>query len=306
MKNDDLVTVVIPTYHRPDRISRAVLSVLMQTYQPIEIIVVDDNGKGTSFAESTKSALEQYICKHQLTYICNSKNSGGSYSRNVGLNMSSGKYISFLDDDDEIAPTKIEKQVQLLSKLDDSFSACYTLYHKIMKNGDVYRSNERVSGDVYKYALSKSIYIGSGSNLLVKTEVAKSIGGYDITFQRNQDLEFMTRVLKGHKLGFVDEDLFTIHYEIRETKRTYEYMDSIYQHYLDVFNSEIDNLCTQDKNNVYCILGLERARFALASRHYHEALNLLGTNHIGLNIQLEYLFYLMRRYLKKESYGFKL
>jgi len=306
MKNDDLVTVVIPTYHRPDRISRAVLSVLMQTYQPIEMIVVDDNGKGTSFAESTKSALEQYICKHQLIYICNNKNSGGSYSRNVGLNIASGKYISFLDDDDEIAPSKIEKQVNLLSKLDNSYSACYTLYHKILKNGDFYRSRERVSGDVYKYALSKSIYVGSGSNLLVKTDIAKSIGGYDVTFPRNQDIEFLVRILRGHKLAFVDEDLLTIHYEIRETKRSYEYMDSVYQHYLDVFNSEINNLSTQDKNNVYCILGLERAKNALANHHFSDAVIQLKGNHIGLNAQLKYLLYLINRIVRKESYGFKL
>ena len=102
------VTIVITTYHRPDRISRAVDSALAQTCDK-EIIVVDDNGKDTDWHRQTAEQMEQYADK--VTYLVNEVNSGVSNARNRALALARGKYITFLDDDDEIAPTKLEKQI---------------------------------------------------------------------------------------------------------------------------------------------------------------------------------------------------
>lgn len=302
---DKLATIVIPTYHRPDRIERAVLSALKQTC-PSEVIVVDDNGKNSQGAVETKKILDPYIKKGLIQYLDNDQNRGGSYSRNRGLNIAAGKYITFLDDDDEIHPDKIQKQVLKLESLDDSWSACYTGYHKMTSNGKQYKSSENVEGDVYSYALSRSIYVGSGSNLLVRTHIAREISGYDETFKRNQDLEFLTRIVKDHKLAFVNEDLFTIHYEIREIKRSYQQMIDVDTHYLNAFSREIEALPKTQKSHVYQIVALERFRYSLSrGKGWNGFCNLFFQGVTPYSF-CRYLGYLTDRTVHKTSYGFRL
>ncbi|MFI3283609.1 MAG: glycosyltransferase family 2 protein [Erysipelotrichaceae bacterium] len=300
-----LATIVIPTYRRPDRITRAVNSALLQSYPDIEVIVVDDNGKDSEYASQTKKALQDFLDKDLIIYIQNDQNRGGSFSRNQGLNIAQGKYITFLDDDDEIASTKIAKQIQRLESLDDSYSCVYTSYHKVMTDEKIYYSNEIIEGDVYKYALSRSIYVGSGSNLLVKTSIAKSIGGYDIRFKRNQDLEFMTRLLKGYKLAYVDQDLMTIHYEIRETQRSYQELVDIDNFYYTMFKDEIENLTMDEQRKICSVFALERFRYSINKNIVDGTKNLLK-NRVSLIMIIRYFFYIMDRLIHKKSYGFKM
>lgn len=297
-------TIVIPTYKRPDRILRAVNSVLNQSYPNIEIIVVDDNGQKTNFADETKCVLQEYINSGRIIYLQNDINRGGSYSRNQGLNISTGDYITFLDDDDEIDIMKLEKQIQKLEELDDTYSCVYCGYRKIVKNNKIYLSSEYIEGDVYKFALSRSIYLGSGSNLLVKTSIAREIQGYDTEFRRNQDLEFLTRLLKNYKLAYVDEVLMTVHYEIRETKRTYSELVKIDNFYLSKFKSEIDKLEIKDQINIFSIIALERFRYSLIGNISDGIKNLLN-NKVSMTKFIKYIFYLVDRIIRKKSYGFK-
>ena len=301
-----IVSIVIPTYKRYNEVVRAVKSCLQQTYRNIEIIVVDDNGKDTEMNRLTYNALIPYIDAGQIIYLQNEKNSGGSYTRNQGLNIAKGKYVTFLDDDDEIADDKILKQVEKLESLDDTYSCCYTGYKKILENGKVYYSDEKIQGDVYKYALSRSIYIGSGSNILVKTKVAKEVGGYDITFKRNQDLEFIVKILKNYKLAYIDESLFTIHYEIRDIKRNYQDMVAIDDKFISTFKNEIDSLGNQQAQEIYAIIALERFRYAIPRKKIMDALHNLKQNKVTLGQFVKYIAYLIDRVIRKKSYGFKL
>lgn len=302
--SDLLVSIVIPTYHRPERIGRAVRSALKQTIQEKEIIVVDDNGKDSEYSKQTQEALKEF--GNQVISIQNETNAGGSFSRNQGLNIAKGKYITFLDDDDEIDETKLEKQIKILEELGEDYSCCYTGYHKLLADGSAYTSGENVSGYVYPYVLSRSLYNGSGSNLLVRTSIAKEIGGYDITFKRNQDLEFMTRLLKNYKIAFVDEDLMTIHYEIREVKRSYEELVAIDQKYLDTFRSEIDQLPDYQRKAVYQIIACERWRYSIAHHKQKDAIRNMKENGVTLTVFCKYIAYLIARVIGKKSYGFKL
>ena len=163
------VTIVIPTYKRADRIVRAVNSALEQTVKDKEVIVVDDNGKNSKAQLETEQALKDFIANQKITYLVNEVNRGGSFSRNRGLEIAISKYITFLDDDDEINPKKLEIQMHKLEEMGEEYSCCYTGYHKLLANDVVYKNAEKVEGYVYPYALARSIYVGSGSNLLVKT-----------------------------------------------------------------------------------------------------------------------------------------
>lgn len=110
-ENEILVSVVIPTYSRNITLSRAIDSVLEQTHQNLEIIVVDDNPPDSEWRVSTQKLMQQYADNEKIHYIQNAKNMGGSRARNEGIKAANGEYIAFLDDDDEYFSEKIEKQL---------------------------------------------------------------------------------------------------------------------------------------------------------------------------------------------------
>ena len=299
-----VVTVVIPTYKRPDRVVRAVDSALNQTIGNVEVIVVDDNGKTSEFAAKTEEVLKEYIKDKKIIYLQNEKNGGGSHARNNGLRIAKGEFITFLDDDDEIAPDKLEKQINKLKEAGSEYSCVYTGYHRIGESGQS-TSDEKTEGSVYKYALARAIYVGSGSNLLIRTDIAREIGGYDESFRRNQDLEFMARLLKNHKLAFVDEDLYTIHWEIRDNRLTYDQIIEIDKHYLDTFKDEIDALDKKDAVYVRSCVALERWRKSLSYHKLSDGTANLFKNKVPFGMFVKYVFYLADRVIRKKSYGFK-
>lgn len=114
---DYKISVIIPTYKRSLFLTRAVNSVLSQTYKNIEVIIVDDNGKDSEFSGKTMSVIKkEYDNDERVVYVQNDENIGGAKSRNKGVKLSSGKYLCFLDDDDIYLPDKLEKQSQFMER----------------------------------------------------------------------------------------------------------------------------------------------------------------------------------------------
>jgi glycosyltransferase involved in cell wall biosynthesis len=100
-----LVSVVIPTYNRASVVGRAVASVLTQTHTALEVIVVDDHS-----TDDTAQTLG-LIQDPRLRVVRPERRLGGSAARNRGIDVSSGRYVAFLDDDDEWLDTKVERQL---------------------------------------------------------------------------------------------------------------------------------------------------------------------------------------------------
>ena len=108
--NEQLISVVIPTYSRPKQLPRALQSVLNQTYRNLEIIVVDDNANNPEDREQVRRILTE-IGDARVRLVQNERNLGGGLSRNAGIQQSHGEYIAFLDDDDEYLPERISRQL---------------------------------------------------------------------------------------------------------------------------------------------------------------------------------------------------
>jgi glycosyltransferase involved in cell wall biosynthesis len=245
-----LVSVVIPTYKRPNNLDRALKSVLSQSYSNIEIKIVDDNDSNSIERKETAILIEQYKSCDRIEYIQHESNKGGSVARNTGWKKSKGEYITFLDDDDEISKDKIKKQVECLEQLDKTWGACYTAY-KVIKTDRKYQiSNEHRSGNLYLYALMRTFFMGSGSNLFLRKSVVDEINGYDESFVRNQDIEFMARALEYNKVAYIDEVLLTIHFEIRDIKRNFYQLEEYTNHYLKVFYPRIQKLSDRNRKKV--------------------------------------------------------
>ena len=304
VKNDILVSVVIPTYKRPVYLKRCIDSVINQTHPNIEIIVVDDNNPMTDARKETEQLMRAYAGIDNITYLKHDHNKNGSAARNTGWRYAHGKYITFIDDDDAIACTKIEKQVECLEHLDSSWGACYTGYRLFKEHGDPQISSEKRSGDCYVAALMNTMFMGSGSNLFLRKSVVDEINGYDESFIRNQDIEFLVRVTEKYKLAYVDEVLLTIYQEGERPNRSFEQLESISLHYLSKFKERIDLLEPDDKERVYSVISLERCRGAFYKKKYLEGLEILKENKVKLKYQVKYCIYLLHRKVTGKSYGF--
>jgi glycosyltransferase involved in cell wall biosynthesis len=120
---EPLVSVVVPTYKRSEHLSRAVDSLLAQTYQNIEIILVDDNPPESTERQATRARVETYLEDPRVRYLSTAGATGGGHARNIGIRHCTGEYVAFLDDDDRFLPDKIESQLRFMqaSGLDMSY-----------------------------------------------------------------------------------------------------------------------------------------------------------------------------------------
>ena len=142
--NAPKVTVVITTYNRPKMLSKAISSVLNQTLQDIEIIVVDDVS-----TEDNAAVIDSFGDK-RITLIRNETHLGGAIGRNVGAAAGqSGEWIAFLDDDDLFLPDKLERQVALGVTLDDDYA--------VIDSESIQVGDRIVASDLKKAPLGESL-----------------------------------------------------------------------------------------------------------------------------------------------------
>ena len=119
-----LVSIIMPSYNTGKFIKESVESVLVQTYENWELIIVDDCS-----TDKTDDVISPLLTDARIRYLKNDKNSGASLSRNRALREAKGKWIAFLDSDDLWHPQKLEKQIAFMEKHGYQFS--YTNYHEI-------------------------------------------------------------------------------------------------------------------------------------------------------------------------------
>lgn len=116
-----LVSVVMPSYKsRRETIYRAIISIINQTYKNWELIIIDDNNI-QEYSNVLTSIISE-INDNRIHYIKNKENKGSAKSRNIGIEKSKGKYITFLDDDDEYLENKIYRQLNIMLKENADYS----------------------------------------------------------------------------------------------------------------------------------------------------------------------------------------
>lgn len=182
MNEQPLVSIIVPTHRRTDMLSRALESLLAQTYSNIEVVLVNDNGLLDSFSNELSEIVNKYgNLFNSFKYVVNEYNMGGSVTRNIGVEESSGNLVTFLDDDDIYLPTKIEKQVQLFNSSNvENLVAVYCQIRTIdQKSGKVISEK----GKYYKGSrepLIRSLYgtLAGTPSILVDKERFLNVGGF--------------------------------------------------------------------------------------------------------------------------------
>ena len=206
-----LVTCAITTHKRKSEIvERALKSILNQTHKNIEVFVIDDSPSDWEYRNDVKAMVESYSEKN-VTYIPHDKCMGACVARNTALENANGKYIGFLDDDDEWKPEKVEKMIEAFTN--DDIALVYSDRETVYDSSEEKKiQNPKVfTGDVFDSLILEN-YIGSTSFPILKTECLRNIGGFDPLLQSAQDYDVWLRLAEKYKVNYVNESLSLYHW----------------------------------------------------------------------------------------------
>jgi glycosyltransferase involved in cell wall biosynthesis len=198
-----LVTVIIPTCNRAHLLATAIASVLNQTFQDFDIIVVDDSSN-----DNPRAVVEGYS-DSRIRYLCHETRKGGSAARNTGIRNAVGQYVAFLDDDDEWLPQKLDKQLAVFSLGAPELGCVYTGYTVVNRaNGEI--TNCRLAtkrGDLSKELLFENPLGAGGSSVMLRRECFETVGMFDEQLPSFQDYDMWIRISKAFHFDFVAEPL---------------------------------------------------------------------------------------------------
>jgi len=201
------VNVVIPTYNRAHLIRKAVQSVLDQSYQDFEIIIVDD-----ASTDNTEEAVRS-LKDERIRYIRHEKNKGAGAARNTGIRAANGEYIAFQDSDDEWLPEKLEKQMKVFENAPPEVGVVYTGFWRIEKNKKNYIPSSWIiqkNGNIHKELL-KGNFIGTPATL-IKRECFKKVGLFEEYIPAREDWELWIRISKYYEFKYIPEPLMISYY----------------------------------------------------------------------------------------------
>ena len=199
-----LVTVIIPTYNRARLLGRAIDSVLAQAFTDFELIIADDGS-----ADNTRQLVLGYA-DQRIRYLRHERNQGANAARNTGVMAAGGKYVAFLDSDDEWLPEFLGKVLHVFEK-DDSLGAVYTRAGSIQPDGTLKVGFPfHLQGYIYRESLTQG-YVSHMITIVVKRECFNRIGFFDVDFGVCDDDEFCLRLAKEYRLGLVPEALAIIY-----------------------------------------------------------------------------------------------
>lgn len=194
-----LVSVIIPAWNAESYLGEAIDSILSQTYENIEILIIDDNSD-----DGTLKVAELYANKYKrIKVVANSENVGIGHNRSIGIKHAKGKYICWQDADDISLPKRIEKQVTFLeSRPQVGIVGGWMRFFNKDGDGLVRRYAEddvELRSKIFKYnpiAQPASMF---------RADCYKKVGSYDKTYRLSEDLEMFFRVGEKYQFGNIQD-----------------------------------------------------------------------------------------------------
>jgi glycosyltransferase involved in cell wall biosynthesis len=238
-----LVSVIIPTYNRAHLLPRALESVLGQTLEDFEVLIVDDGS-----TDDTADLVERYAAEDgRVCYLRQPANRGVSAARNRGLREARGEFVAFLDSDDEWFPSKLKKQVDRFRQVGKGVGLIYCGVETIDPEGDwVFRPEDR--GDVYERLLLQNV-IHTGSGVMIRRDVVRVAGFFDEGIPAIEDYDYWVRIARHFEFDYVEDPLlryFYGHGEAQKSLSTHENLDArawfFRKHEAEMRRADVDHL----------------------------------------------------------------
>lgn len=212
-----LVSIVIPIFNNIKFIKQCLDSCFSQTYKHFEVILIDDCSSDDIYKETKK---------YNLTYIRNDKNMGPSYSRNVGIKIAKGDFVSFIDSDDIMMPRKLELSVPHLKGSVGMTCGNYkVLLNRLRLLPEFYSSKIRVDTNL----LMRQNFVASGSTT-VRKDVFERVGLFNEDYWVAEDYDMWVRISEEYKIEYIHQVLYYYSVIKRGTSLTQNGSRSIEQH----------------------------------------------------------------------------
>ena len=205
------VSVVLPTFQRPDLLARAIDSVQAQTFEDWELIVVDDNDPTHADSARTSDTLAFFASDHRIVLVGHATHRGGAAARNAGIRLARAPWIAFLDDDDEWHPEKLERQLAVAESVGADVALVYCKIRVRHAFATSVRPFTEHAPEGRLRGLLRRNYIGSTSCVLCRTSALHAIGLFDENLASRQDVDLYVRLAKRYDFATVDEPLITTH-----------------------------------------------------------------------------------------------
>lgn len=198
MNDSPKVSVIVPTYNRANRLEGTLRSIVSQTYQDFELIVVDDGS-----TDNTSKVIESFP---SAQYLPMKKNSGVSKARNIGLACAKGEFICFLDSDDLWKEKKLEIQIHWMESNTDN-QVCYTDEIWVRNGVRVNQMNKhrKYTGDIFRHCLA--LCIVSPSSVMIRAKLFSEIGNFDESLPACEDYDLWLRIAVKYAFHFIEEPL---------------------------------------------------------------------------------------------------
>ena len=221
MAGDNLIpkiSIILPNYNSEKYLKETIESVLSQTYQDFELIIVDDASTDKSM-EIARSFQDP-----RIKYIQSDRNRQVAYTANIGMEMAEGEYIARIDSDDIWDEKKLEIQLKFMEENMD-IAACFTRVDIIDENSHNANKKYQVIYDIFEKAKNRSqkewlgIFLTEGnclchSSVFMRKEFFKDIGGfYNLAYVGAEDYELWVRMVIRHPIYVLDDRLVKYRWE---------------------------------------------------------------------------------------------
>jgi glycosyltransferase involved in cell wall biosynthesis len=201
-----LISVIIPAHNRAGLLPRAIRSILSQTYDNYEAVIADDCS-----TDNTEEVVKSFK-DERIVYVRHNRNRGANAARNTGIRLARGRFIAFLDSDDEYLPRKLERTVEILN---DSLPDVGVVYSCVLRTrgegrGMIKCLDRGISGNIYIQELLAN-YVCIDTALVRKECFSKEL--FDEDLPGYQDWDLFIRLARHYKFVYIDEPLAIWHHE---------------------------------------------------------------------------------------------
>ena len=268
------VSVVIPTYKRSDMLKRAIDSVLGQTYNNVECIVVNDNTPDDVFSQILYKLIEEYKNDERFHFLEQKVHKNGAAARNVGIRYAHGEYIAFLDDDDYWDIEKIEEQVAVLNDLPSDYGAVSCLMC-LYKRGKIYAANYPYKdGYIHYEVLTRTVSMGTGS-LLIRKEALDNSSYFDESLRRFQDPQLFSCLTEKYKIKLIKKYLHNRDVDDAQNRPTIENINKYQSDFLASVSQQLNRLPQKKVDLLIIIYQFDKAPIYWRSGRKKQAMMLV-------------------------------
>lgn len=198
------VSVIIPTYNRAHSVGRAIQSVLDQTFQDFEIIVVDD-----ASSDNTEDVVKKFLQDSRIHYRRLQQNRGAPWARNSGAEVAKGKYFAFLDSDDKWFPDFLERHITTLENLPSNIGmSCCNMLRISGERREIVGPGKR------SLSFTENLIHADGlccSSFVVKKDAFHTINGFDVRLSSFQDFDFLLKISEKFQIKVIEDVLLEYH-----------------------------------------------------------------------------------------------